>query len=111
MKNIILIAVSSLVLLTFFGSIVKKRSKKNKLKQRILADNHDYTFNAKNIVNSISKSKDLYKELITSIHPDKFIGIEKKQEATKLASRVTKSKKNYNDLLNLKIEIIEFLKN
>lgn len=111
MKNEILIALSLLALSPFLIINIRKRHKKNKLKRKVLADNHDYAFTAKNIVDSISKSKNLYKELITLIHPDKFLEIEKKNEATKLASRITKSKKNYNDLINLKIEVTEFLNN
>jgi len=47
--------------------------------------------------------------LIVKVHPDKFSD-SKKERATELSSRITKSKKNYEELYSLKIEVEEFLK-
>ena len=111
MKNTILFVLLIIVLVLSSIIFFRKRYKRIKLKRRILKDSDDYKLSAKNIIDSISKSKGLYKELITSVHPDKFQEMEKKKKATDLASRITKSKKNYNALVELKIEVSEFLVN
>lgn len=110
-KKIILTTALLMVVVPISVKLIRKRAKRRKLRNKILKDGDGYSVSAKNIVDSISKSKALYKELITSVHPDKFQDIEKKEKATDLASRITKSKKNYNDLVQLKIEVLEFLKN
>jgi DnaJ-domain-containing protein 1 len=111
MKKNILSSLLLSLLAPISVTLFRKRRERAKLKRSILNDSDDYKLSTKNIVDSISKSKSLYKELITSVHPDKFQEIEQKNKATELASRITKSKKNYNDLVELKIEVSEFLKN
>lgn len=69
----------------------------------------DYTKTAKNIALSISKSKNLYKSLITEVHPDRFQD-EKKLIAEQLSIKITNAKKNYKELISLKVEVDEFLK-
>ena len=111
MKNTSLAALLLLGLVPISIVLIRKKIKRARLKRRILEDSDDYKTSTQNIVDSISKSKGLYKELITAVHPDKFQDIEKRNKATDLASRITKSKKNYNDLVQLKIEVSEFLNN
>lgn len=111
MNNKILITsiVSTLILIPLTFLVYKKRKAKKELKKRILADgNPDYKDTAKNIALSISKSKQLYKELITKVHPDIFLD-NRKERATELSSRITKSRRNYDELITLEIEVKEFL--
>lgn len=98
----------------WFLLISKKRRAKRILKRKILADNDsNYSDTAKNIAMSISKSKILYKNLIAKVHPDKFFHHKdkiKNEKVAELASRITKSKRNYDELRKLEIEVEEFLK-
>lgn len=73
-----------------------------------MSEGKSFSETAKNITNSISKSKMLYKRLIIKVHPDKFSG-DDKFLANDLSSKITKSKKNYNELSRLKIEVDSFL--
>ena len=42
------------------------------------------------------------------VHPDRFFG-EKKTIANELSAKITKSKKNYKELLELKTQVDDFL--
>jgi hypothetical protein len=85
-----------------------KRRKKSELRKKILSEEISYSDTAENITKSISHSNKLYKELITKTHPDLFEK-ENKLYATELSSKITKNKKNYNELLKLKLEVEDFL--
>jgi hypothetical protein len=100
MQNKILIIstlTAGFLLLIFF---IIKRIKKRKLIAKILADGEsDYGVTAKNIAQSIAKSRVLYKELISKVHPDRFPNDPvKKERASEIASMLTESKRNYNKL-------------
>ena len=109
-KNIIIASISVAVLLLSVAFILyKKNKRKRDLKRRVLADgNSDYSGTAKNISLSISKSKQLYKDLIVKVHPDRFQD-DRKENATELSARITKAKRNYDELIGLEIEVKEFL--
>ena len=109
-KNLIIASLSAAVLLLPVALILfKKRKAKRDLKRRVLADgNSDYSGTAKNIALSISKSKQLYKDLIVKVHPDRFQD-DLKEKATELSAKITKSKRNYDELLSLEIEVKTFL--
>lgn len=110
MKTTILI-VSVILFLFFIYFLVtyKKRKLKREIRKKIAADGEsDFAITAKNIAMSISKSKELYKSLITQIHPDRFLD-ERKIKATELSARITRSKKNYNELITIQLEVDEFL--
>jgi hypothetical protein len=99
------------VLIPLIYIIYKKRQKRIELRNKVLADGtSNYKDVAKNIALSISKSKIIYKELIVKVHPDnpKFQN-ENKEIANELSSRITKSKKNYDELVKLKTEVDNFL--
>lgn len=53
-----------------------------------------------NIVNSISKAKQLYKSLIIQAHPDKHP--DKKELAQKITSLINENRYNYDALVKLK---------
>lgn len=100
------VIVLSLLLIFLF---VKRVIRRKRLRRLVLADgNSDYKEVAVNIALSISKSKELYKELITKVHPDRFTD-ERKEKAAELSSRITKAKKNYHELQLLKNEVESFM--
>lgn len=110
MKSIILKVLSIITVVPFIIQLIISQRKKSKLRIKVLADGtKDYTGTAQNIANSISKSKSLYKELIVKVHPDRFTH-DRKEEATVLAARITKAKRNYDELTLLKKEVEIFLK-
>jgi len=107
----IIIGIGLLSILLGLVLTYSKRKTKRELRKRVLAENNpDYSETAKNIKNSILKSKDLYKSLIIQVHPDKFLDAYK-EIASELSARITKSKKNYDELMVLKIEVEEFINN
>jgi hypothetical protein len=111
MKYKIIKVVSIITILPFIIQLIIKQRKKSILRKKVLADGtDDYKGAAKNIANSISKSRELYKELIVKIHPDRFLD-ERKIIATELSAKITKAKRNYDELNMLKIEVEAFLKN
>jgi hypothetical protein len=109
MKYNILRVVSIITVLPFIIELIIKHRKKSILRKKVLADGtDDYKGAATNIANSISKSRELYKELIVKIHPDRFFD-ERKIIATELSAKITKAKRNYAELNILKIEVEDFL--
>lgn len=54
------------------------------------------------LMGNINKSKDLYKELSRVCHPDKFINSEFEKKAELIFQEITKNKRNYKSLLELK---------
>ena len=108
MKNRIIKVLSVITIFPILMNIIIKQRKKSKLRKKILSDGESFTETAINITNSIGKSKDLYKKLIVKVHPDRFFG-EKKTIANELSAKITKSKKNYKELLELKTQVDDFL--
>lgn len=62
--------------------------------------NHSMNDEAYNIVESMSKAKLLYKELIKQAHPDKHP--DKKNIAEELTAMINGNKFNYRELLKIK---------
>ena len=60
-----------------------------------------------NVVNGITKARNLYKELIQKTHPD--LHKEQKEIAEELSQRINESKYNYEALLIIKQEVEEKL--
>ncbi|MBS0645480.1 MAG: hypothetical protein JSR97_02660 [Verrucomicrobia bacterium] len=109
MKFKVLKILSIITVLPIITQIILKQRKKSILRKKVLADGtDDYKGAAKNIANSISKSRELYKELIVKVHPDKFQD-ERRIVATELSARITKAKRNYNELISLKTEVDKFM--
>jgi DNA-binding transcriptional regulator GbsR (MarR family) len=88
---------------------IKKRSsdfigvKKSDL--RNTGDNADM----KNLVNSIAKSRELYKELSRQCHPDRFVNTDLQSIAEDIFQEVSRNKRDYKRLLALKESAIEKL--
>lgn len=107
----LLISIGILVFLlaVYYLLTFKKRRLRRKIRNKLTAEEDNNFKNIfKNMVFSISKSKELYKSLISKVHPDRFTD-DRKAKAEELSARITKFKKNYNELIKLKIEVENFL--
>jgi cytoskeletal protein RodZ len=65
--------------------------------------------NMGDLVNSIYKSRELYKELSKRCHPDRFVNTDLEVIAEKLFQEISKNKRNYKQLVALKAEAINKL--
>ena len=63
-----------------------------------------------NLINSISSSKELYKKLIKVCHPDKFVNTDKQILAEKISQEISKNKRNFKVLNQLKLRAEKELK-
>lgn len=55
-----------------------------------------------NLLNSINGAKDLYKELSRKCHPDRFINTDKQSLAEEIFQEISKNKRNFKALQNIK---------
>lgn len=55
-----------------------------------------------NLMNSINGSKDLYKELSRTCHPDRFINSDKQKAAEEIFQDISKYKRDFKKLTELK---------
>ncbi|SFJ32649.1 J domain-containing protein [Olleya namhaensis] len=62
-----------------------------------------------NLMNSISGSKDLYKKLSRVCHPDRFINTDKQNIAEDIFQEISKYKRDFNKLTELKQRAIKEL--
>lgn len=100
----------TLLVLGFLAFLaIRKIIKRHKIRKRLL-ENGEENINetAKNIAQSISKARGLYKTLIVTIHPDRFEE-RYREEANELAARITRSKRNYSALMGIKEEVDVFI--
>ncbi len=105
-----IVSIGLLTSVAVFYFLRKRYLARKHLRESLLRGIEDgFEETTQNIVLSISKSKDLYKNLIKQVHPDKFQD-DKKAMATELSMKITKAKRNYKELLKLKNEV-EFFKN
>lgn len=70
----------------------------HKAREKILEEQIDFD----NIVSSAFHAKELYDELKTVCHPDRFLEEDVMSKATELFQAVTQNKGNYDELLKLK---------
>ena len=61
--------------------------------------------NMDDLMNNINKSRDLYKKISTKCHPDRFVENELNKKASELFQEITKNKRNYNRLVELKNQV------
>lgn len=59
-----------------------------------------------NLLKSINGSKDLYKELSRSCHPDRFINSDKQKIAEEIFQEISKNRRDFNKLTELKQKAI-----
>lgn len=99
------IALAELIIIAFLIFTIKKKKKDLKF-----ADlSKDKIRNAKksdidmdNLMNSINSSKDLYKELSRTCHPDRFINSDKQKIAEEIFQEISKHKRDFKNLTELK---------
>lgn len=60
--------------------------------------------NMDNLMNSIHYSRELYKELSRKCHPDRFVNTSEQEIAEELFQRISRNKRNYEQLMLLKEE-------
>lgn len=99
------IAVFEFAVITFL--LFKLKKKENDLKFGNLSK--DKIRNAKmsdvdmdNLMNSINSSKDLYKKLSRTCHPDRFINSNKQKLAEEIFQDISKYKRDFKKLTELK---------
>ena len=108
----IIIAFVELLLILILLIRLKKVRKENSLQN----DGFDELRKAKsqdidmtNLMNSINSSRDLYKELSRKCHPDRFQDETLKNKAESLFQDISKNKRNYGRLLEIKESAIKEL--
>lgn len=80
---------------------LSNRKEMRMAKKKVLEEQIDFD----NIISSAFHAKELYDELKTTCHPDRFQDSAIIKKATELFQSVTESKGNYNILLKLKDRI------
>jgi hypothetical protein len=60
--------------------------------------------NMDNLLNSIHHSRELYKELSIKCHPDRFVNSSKQEIAQEIFQRISRHKRNYEQLMLIKEE-------
>jgi hypothetical protein len=63
-----------------------------------------------NLMNSINGAADLYKELIKKCHPDRFVNSDKQSLAEEIFQEISKNKRNFKALQDLKVRALNELK-
>ena len=93
-----------IIILLLFWKLNKKQNNlkfgdisKDKMKNAKRSD-----IDMENLMNSINGSRDLYKQLSRTCHPDKFINTDIHKIAEEIFQEVSKDKRNYNKLIALK---------
>lgn len=88
-----------------FKLINKKRIKFDQQGGDILNEARNSNVDMDNLINSINKSRQLYKQLSAKCHPDRFaIDEVKRTIADNLFQEITKHQRNYGKLLELQEE-------
>lgn len=107
------IALIELTIILFL--IIKLRKKKSNLDFSDLTKDNiksakSTNIDMTNLMNSINGSKDLYKKLSRLCHPDRFVNSDKHQLAEKIFQEISKNKRDFNKLSELKQRAISELK-
>lgn len=94
--------------------IIRIRSKKNKLAffevgTDKIRDARNQNIDMENLMNSITDSRKLYKELSKKCHPDLFTNSTKYLKAEEIFQEITKNQRNFEKLSALKIRAIQEL--
>lgn len=105
MKKILIRTLLALTIIPLIYRQIRKWHRKRKIRKEIMEDGHsDFGSAARNIALSISQAKALSKSLLVKIHPDRM-PVSKIERATALAARISESKRNYEGLKALEIEV------
>lgn len=98
----IALAESFAIVYLFLISLKYKRKKQVDFDEQLIVDSKRSAVDMGNVLNSIYQSKALYDKLKIKCHPDRFTDKETNIIADQLFQEITKNKRNYNKLLDLK---------
>jgi len=98
------IAIAEFVLILILLLLKIKKQQPSTLEGKILDEAKDADIDFKNLLDSINNSETIYNLLKKKCHPDRFLNPDQNKIADALFQEITKNKRNYNKLLELKVE-------
>ncbi|HEY9169197.1 MAG TPA: molecular chaperone DnaJ [Lutibacter sp.] len=103
--------VEFLIIIFFIIKLLKKKNNLafSDLSKEQLKKAQSTNVDMDNLMNSINGSKELYKTLSKTCHPDRFINSDKQNLAENIFQEISKNKRNYNKLIALKQRAINEL--
>lgn len=103
--------VEFLIIIFFIIKLLKKKNNLafSDLSKEQLKKAKSTNVDMDNLMNSINGSKELYKTLSKTCHPDRFINSDKQNLAENIFQEISKNKRNYNKLIALKQRAINEL--
>ena len=99
------IAIVEFIIIFLLILFIKKKSSDltfSDLSSKDVKNLKSTTVDMDNLMNSINSSKDLFKKLSKVCHPDKFATTNKQTLAEEIYKEITKNKRNYKKLNELK---------
>jgi hypothetical protein len=97
------IAIAEFLLIVILLLLKIKKTKPSTLEDKIIDEAKEADIDFKNLFDSINRSEKLYNLLKKKCHPDRFLNPEQNKIADALFQEITKNKRNYNKLLELKV--------
>jgi hypothetical protein len=97
------IAIAEFVLILILLLLKIKKPNPSTLEEKILNEAKVGDVDLGNLFDSINKSEELYNVLKKKCHPDRFLDPEQNKIADALFQEITKNKRNYKNLLELKM--------
>ena len=101
--------VELLIIVAFLLRMINKKRKLSPEEVRLRKAKKNEV-DMKGLMKDLHLSKDLYKELSRSCHPDRFVGTGLVEKANELFQLIQKNKNNYEQLMHLKGRMSEELK-
>ena len=96
------IALAEAIALLLLMNLKYKRKNESGLDEQLIIDSKKFDVDMGNVLNSIYQSKALYDKLKIKCHPDRFTDKELNITADQIFQEITKNKRNYSKLLELK---------
>lgn len=98
------IAAAELGLILFLIAKLRQKQKVmlDSTTEELLNKSKNSNVDMDNLMNSINKSRELYKLLSTKCHPDRFLEETINKKASEIFQEISKNQRNYNRLLELK---------
>ena len=103
--SLIIAAIEFLIIIALVIYLKKKKpqlSVEELAQRKTIKDAKGADINMTDLIESINKSKALYKQLSAKCHPDRFIAEDIKEKANALIQEITENKNNYAVLQQLK---------
>ena len=98
------IAIAEFVLILILLFLKFKKPNSSTLEEKILNEAKESNIDFGNLFDSINKSEELYNLLKKKCHSDRFLDPEQNKIADALFQEITKNKRNYKILLELKMD-------